>query len=96
MCVGSPFRINERILLHQTCGEACAACYSALSEKDTLDGEGKLLKACNILKDGSFEEKKKLYIVGAGNSTSVQTAFLSDDFFTGSPDETNERRAGES
>lgn len=71
-------------------------CYSALSEKDTLDGEGKLLKACNILKDGSLEEKKILYIVGAGNSTSVQTAFLSDDFFTGSPDETNERRAGES
>lgn len=37
-------------------------CYSALSEKDTLDGEGKLLKACNILKDGSFEGKKKTFI----------------------------------
>ena len=38
------------------------SCYSALSEEDTLDGGGKLLKACNILEDGNL--KKKLYMTG--------------------------------
>lgn len=31
------------------------SCYSVLSE-DTLDGGGKLLKACNILEDGNLKK----------------------------------------
>jgi len=50
------------------------SCYSALSEEDTLDGGGELLKPCNMLEDGNLKKKLYIYIYrewGQGNSTSV-------------------------